>query len=288
MNPLITWVRTQWVPFDLSNETRHQMGSNDLKAEDHLELAVLAHMHRLTQGAGSLWTSRRILLTQMVERWYQSLKQAHRSYRNVLEKPSVYPSEVQVILHYHTYFQHLGQTVLYYLQDHYDQTSYRDMRPFTTVVYDRMPKDWFNVEALPNGHIPLNHPEQWTIDLPVRDLAGWVKHRLEDRGYGVSEWSPQGSDELEADRLFEAIRSYHALRPLTPKEGPYFYALLVFPEAYIERVGDLSHTLAEDPSVLPRLLEQEKRRGRIIGRLRRLVEALYHHDIEPITWFESS
>lgn len=295
MDPFTKWVRMQWAPLPISDDDRqrwgwklNELGWKHASGDKRLEMAVLAHMHRRTQGAGAIWTSRRILLAHMVERWYKSLKQAHLSYQKIWEQPSAYPSDAQVILHYHTYFQHLGQTVLYYLQDHYDQSSYRDMRAYTAAVYDRLPKDWLNVEALLNDHIPLKAPEQWAIDLPVRDLAAWVKHRFEDGRERGLEADHLKIDELDAERIFEALRAYHALRPLTPQEGPYFYALLVFPEAYIERVGALTDTLTRDPSEFARLIEQEKRRGRIIGRLRRLVGALMHHDIEPIPWFESN
>lgn len=287
MDSFIRWVRTQLEPFAVPDDNVSASESDGSTADRRLLAAVLADLHLRTQGAAEIWTSRRVLFTQMVERWYKTLKQAHSWYQKVMERPDAYPVEAHVVLHYHTYFQHLGQTVLYYLQDHYNKKSYSYLRELASVVYDRMPYDWFDAEALTSGRMPLRYPERLAIDLPVRDLAAWLRQTLEsgERSTGLEGASAKG--EMIDEALFDMIRHYSAIRPLNRQESPYLYTLLVFPETYMELVSNLSRTLEEDPAGLHRVLEQEKRRGKTIARLRQLIEKTYHHDIEPISWFES-
>ncbi|MBE3595706.1 MAG: hypothetical protein IMW86_01525 [Hydrogenibacillus sp.] len=171
------------------------------------------------------------------------------------------------------YFHHLGQTVLYYLHDAgYAERARR--APGRRVLAYTM----FRPEAVREESAgAVARSDEWCVDWPERDLAdvlGWAVCALPPAE--VAGW---------AERF---VDGYRREAPLSPESGPFLYARMVFPSAWLSAAAEAPASKPEHIGRLERIARHEKKRTAGIARLRRAVFEPSGLTAPPIPWLERS
>jgi spore coat protein YutH len=209
------------------------------------------------------------LMGRLPEQWIRRTKRIQNIHAQLL-KAGINSLFDELFLKNYTYFNQLAQVALFYLEDHHYNEVINELRSYGNLAYRSFSLEDVEIDE---AGIKFINPENWVIDLPVRDLANFIKNT--------------SMDTLSLDESVQFLKGYQTKRELLPSEHHLIYAILLYPNKFFRLVETAYSSRREDrdwDEEISWMVQQYQDWEMLLARYRDRIKEEFRIQLTPVEW----